>query len=396
MNWPLFHYRLTFISLFILSIGIFSGIVIVTLSHILLFLPGVYFCCKKISDIKFKDIPLSVYCMDMICFSIMLSVFVNWNEIQEPYKNLFKMKYFVLAILSIFAYRETFVNYLDRRKKSFLIHVFVLSTTLATISGLIGLFSGFNPLRLKEACHLSRACGLYGMYMTYGYGIALFMVLLTGAILYRDKFQHYISTKLLWFAWAVNLLGLYFSFTRGGWLSFLCALPFFFFKENKRRFLSAIGIGFLLLTTIFSLSSSARKMFLKREGSNNQRVAFFQTALRAFQEKPILGWGYKNFEPNVLKIKKKYNIRSQKRSGHAHNNFLEHLASTGILGLTALVLWSLYWLLESFKRKDLISSLSFPFIICFFIGGLTQYTFGDSENLFLILNVWALGQIRHL
>ncbi len=399
MNWPLFHYRLTFASLLVLSVGIFSGVAIASISHILIFLPGIYFSLKNVFNIKFKEIPMSVHFMGLICLSIIISVISNWNDMQEPYKNLFKIKYFLLAIFSIFAYKEAFNNYLDRRKKSLLIHVFVLSTTVATISGLIGLFTGFNPLKMKEACHVSRACGLYGMYMTYGYGMALFMILLTGIILYRDKFQQYINIKILSCAWAVNCLGLYFSFTRGGWLSFLFTVPFFFFKENKIRFIYTIGIGFLLLTIILSLSSSTRKMFLARGSSNSERIAFFQTALKAFQEKPLFGWGYRNLEPNILKIKKRYNINFlgfPNKTGHAHNNFLEHLATTGIIGFTAFFFWHLYWALESFRRKDIISSLSVPFVMCFFIGGLTQYTFGDSENLFLILNIWVLGQIRYL
>ena len=72
-------------------------------------------------------------------------------------------------------------------KIKFLIWAFLASTTIATVSGLIGLYTGFNPLKFKNACHPTRACGLYGMYMTYGYGINFFMVIVTGFLFYKNK-----------------------------------------------------------------------------------------------------------------------------------------------------------------------------------------------------------------
>ena len=396
MNWDAFHHKMSFASLVVLSLGIFTGVSFTALSHILIFIPGVYFFLKYAKDIDFKKINLSIYFMDLICLSIVISIFVNWTTMDEPHRNLFKVKYFLLAILSIFAYRETFKHYMDDKKISLLLHLFILATTVATLSGLVGLFTGFNPLRMGEPCHPSRACGLYGMTMTYGYGISLFMVLITGAILYRRELEKYISPRILYAAWIINLLGLYFSFARGGWLSFLAAVPFFFFKEKKRTFLSVMGGGLLALSLAFILSPSVREMFLKRTESNNERIASYQTALQAFREKPVWGWGYRNFEPHVLEIKKRHGIAYPEFSGHAHNNFLEHLASTGIVGFMALFLFHFYWSLESFRGTSLISRLSFPFCICFIVGGLPQYTFGDGENLFLILNLWAIGQVGNM
>ena len=394
INWTLLHYRLTFASLIFLSIGIFLGVAILSLAHIFLFLPSLYFIVKHIARIEWKSIQWSVYFMAMICLSIIFSVFFNWNEMERPQVNLSKIKHFLLPLLSIFAYKETFQHYLSQRKISFLIHLFIISTTLATLSGLIGLYSGFNPLKMQGPCHPIRACGMYGTTITYGYGISLFMVLITGAILYRKRFQQYIDIKVLSFAWIINLIGLFFSFARGGWLSFLLAVPFFFFKENKKKFLSAMGLGFIILLTLFVFSSSTRKMFLERTGSNRGRIVFFKAAYKAFQEKPFWGWGYRNFEANVMDINERYSIGFLRKAGHAHNNFLEHLASTGGFGLIALVLWSLAWFLESFKGKGIITTLSFPFVVCFLVSGLTQYTFGDSENLFLILNIWVFGQLQ--
>ena len=389
-------YRLTFASLIVLCLGLFTSITLSSLSHILLFIPAVYFFLTRAKEVDFKRVNLSVYFMDLICLGLVLSVFANWEEMDKPEEHLFKVKYFLLALLSIFAYRETLTHYLDTKKISLLLNLLLAVTSLATLSGLVGLFAGINPLKMESPCHPTRACGLFGMYMTYGYGLGLFMVLLTGALLYRKELERYVSVKVLWAAWIINSLGLYFSYTRGAWLSVLVGVPFFFFKRRRRAFLSGLGLGLVALGLAFGFSPSVRKMFLERGESDAQRVAFFQAALRAFSERPVFGLGHRNFEPQVPEIKRRYAIAYPEMGGHAHNNFLEFLASMGIVGFMALFLWHLYWALESLGGRNLLGRLSFPFVVALTVGGLTQYTLGDGENLFLILNLWALGQVNHL
>lgn len=99
-------YKLTLAHFFVLAVGIFSSISLSALSHVLIFIPGCYFAFEFIKKLDFKKIKMSMYFMDLICFSILLSVVFNWSEIESPLKNLFKVKYFILALLSVFSYRE--------------------------------------------------------------------------------------------------------------------------------------------------------------------------------------------------------------------------------------------------------------------------------------------------
>ena len=106
-----------------------------------------------------------------------------------------------------------------------------------------------------------------------------------------------------------------------------------------------------------------------------------------------MGWGFRNFEPNTVKIKEKYNIANTTYGGHAHNNLLEHLASTGIIGFVLVGFFHLFWLLEMWRRDDWIGDMILPFVVSFTVAGLFQYTFGDGENLFLITAIYALSLI---
>ncbi|MCY4524947.1 MAG: O-antigen ligase family protein, partial [Halobacteriovoraceae bacterium] len=302
--------------------------------------------------------------------------------------------YFILALFGVFAYRAVFHNYLNDKKKKYLLHLFFIITTLATLSGIVAVYTGFNFLKWREACHPDRACGLYGMYMTYGYGIGLFMVLLTGVLIYRRNFSRIISTKYILIIWMINFLGLFFSFCRGAWIGFIISIPFFFFKKNRKLFyMCFIIMGIIVPLSFFS--TKIQETFLKpnRIQSVQERFFLWQAALKAFQESPFLGKGYLNFEGQSTRIKKDYNIPSQKFSGHAHNNYMEFLASTGLIGFLMLFLFHIFWFLEMFKRDDLLANITAPFVIAFFISGLFQYTFGDGENLFLIMAVWSLSQM---
>jgi len=378
-------YKVTYASLLVLAAGIFTSLSFSALAHILMLPSGTYFLVKFFKENRPFKIKVSVISLAIMALFCMFSVLTNWQEMENPIQNLLKTKYFVFAILSYFSFNYFKKNYAKDKHWKVILNLFLISTSIATISGLIGLWSGFNPLKFKDACHPTRACGLYGMYMTYGYGISLFMVLVTGLTLYKERFKSYIIPWLLYAALFINGLGLIFSFARGAWLGFVIAVPFLLFKDHKRKFLIGSLVGALILGLSVAFVPKVQKVFLKRQGSNEQRIDFYQAAYYAFKENPILGLGYRNFEANSKAIKKKYDIGSQHFAGHAHNNALEHLASTGGLGLLAFIIFCLLWLKESYKEPIIIS-----FVISFLVSGMVQYTFGDGENLFLILGIFSL------
>ena len=382
-------YKATYVALFVLALGTFTSVSFTALSHVLLIVAGPYFLITS-SRNYINQMPKSFWLLVGLAAVCILSVIVNADIISSPLKNIIKTKYFIIGALSTFAFKELIDHYLEKKHIRFLIHLFLIATTVATVSGLIGLWFGFNPLKMKNACHATRACGLYGMYMTYGYGISLFMVILTTVVFYRKKFQEWIDLRIVYIAWIINMLGLIFSFARGGWLGFLMAIPFIVLKESRKLFILICLSSVIVFSAAFFLSDKVHDVFTKRTGSNQQRIAFYKTAIKAVQEKPMFGWGYRNFEPNVKKLKAKYDIEYKDLGGHAHNNLFEHLASTGLIGFTLVLALMLFWLWESFVRDDLVATIVFPFFMSFFISGMTQYTFGDGENLFLLMGVVAI------
>jgi len=384
-------YRMTWWSLIVLAIGTYTSVSFSALSHILIIIPGGYFTYKAIKEKRFH-LDLSSLALLLLFVVIIVSVILNLDIVAKPIKNIFKGKYFIIALLSIFAFRETFKNYIDDRKIKIVLKLFLFASALATLSGIIALYTGFNPIKFKTACHESRACGLFGMYMTYGYGVGFLATILSAMVVYRDKFKHWISQEWLIISCTIAVAGLFLSYARGAWIGYAISLPFIFLRQSKKKFFASITIGILAVAILFGASQKVRETFFSknRSESTTVRLSFYKTAWYAFKERPLFGLGYKNFEPNVANIKAKYKIDRPHNIGHAHNNFLEHLASTGIIGFIIVMLFHLAWLKESYFDPGLFGIIVFPFLIGFIVSGTVQYTFGDGENLFFVLGLFSL------
>lgn len=388
----------TILSLLCLALFIFTSISLSALSHIFIVIPVLLIFLRP--GAKF-DIALSYSAKFLLAFIIFscISVLVNWELYDHPVKYLFKVKYFLIGFLAIFAYQKYFENYNDSHDKTVkvLLHLFIISTTLATLSGLIALYSGFNILKWKEACHPVRACGMYGMTITYGYGIQFFCILLLGMIVHYKKIERFVSWQIISSSLAINLLGLYLSYARGALVGFLVALPFFFYRKKKvfmpMMITLTIFFGFGLYYVFYGSSVNRYLKDYKSPG-NIIRISQYTAAFQAFLDNPVFGLGFRNFESQSVKIKQKYNIIRTEWGGHAHNNLLEVLSGTGLSGFLLFIGFIFFWLYELLKKNNVLSSIFVPFWVAFFVSGLFQSTIIDGENMFLIMLIYGISQIH--
>ena len=148
-----------------------------------------------------------------------------------------------------------------------------------------------------------------------------------------------------------NVVCLYLSSTRGAWLSFVFfnTVSFLFKINLKKWVLLSFSVGLLFVGGLKVSNLDKEFVGEKRAHSNTQRIAFFKAAYLSFIEKPMFGLGYKQFEFNVLDIKKRHNIAWTDKAGYAHNNLLEHLASLDFLERWRFVLFSIFWFIEVTK-----------------------------------------------
>ncbi len=359
----------------------FTSTAMISCANFFLFLAGVvYFSPRHLIKTK------SYWVLLAFTVTCALSVLANTDIIEKPVPQILKLSYFVVALLAIPAL-SLWLERASVRQKKILIALFLLSVTLASIAGAIGLWTGFNPIKWKAACHNVRSCGMYSQYMTYGYGLSMALVLMIGARIYYKNLQSYLPPAMvLNGVILINVVGLFLSYTRGAWLGLLIGAPLILFPKSPKRFLIFTAVGACALALTLALSSSFRQKLLDRDRSNSERLSFFTTAVYAAKEKPLLGWGYKNFEPQVIRLKTKYKLDHPERGGHGHSNYFEHLGSTGFLGLGFLLLFFGLWLFEAFKSNPIV----FGFIGNVMVSGHFQYTLGDGENTMVIFMVYAL------
>lgn len=390
-----YGYILTFSSLVILALFVFMSIAVTALSHILIILPCLYFAYDAYKTGDFLDSTSSKFLAGLIIVSI-LSVVFNTDIIDKPWKNIFKLKYFLIGLLSVYAYRKVATNFLTKKKINFLLVAFLISVTLASVSGYIGFLTGFNPLKFSPACHPERVCGMFGNLMTYAHGMAFFLSLLVTSLAFQKKIKEFISPKILWIVLPLNLLAFYFALTRGAMLGFLVSLPFILFYSSKKLFIPLLLCGsvFLGLIMYVVLTGTVLDGYRFNSSNHNDRLAQYHVGASMIKERPVLGVGFRNFEAQTLRIKKKYNLTKSKFSGHAHNNFLEFLGGTGILGFLMYLGFILFWFIEMARRKDIIARLTLTFLACFIVSGMFQSSIIDGENTFFIMALYAISQIK--
>ncbi|MBC7429407.1 MAG: O-antigen ligase family protein, partial [Bacteriovorax sp.] len=288
-------------------------------------------------------------------------------------------------------YAWYFTNHFDAKKISRLLYVFCVATTFATLVGVISRYWEFNPVTWRVISPIRNA-GLFGMVMNYAHNLSFFLIIITGMIIYRSRIKEYINLNFLYVVFVINLIGLYLTYTRGAWLAYLVAVPFFLFKSNKKKFGTFIVVATLLGGILFNLAGEN----VVRPGSEKERISQWQAAFAAFKERPVLGYGYLNFEQHSSDLKQRYDLPEKQFAGHAHSNLFEMLGSTGLLGFISFMVWLLFWFKETFDDSGTIAYISLPFILVFFVGGLTQSTISLGINLFFIIGGYSVQKAASL
>lgn len=322
---------------------------------------------------------------------IILSVIFNQDIAYNGYKPISKSKYFFFGVLSIAPFNYYFKKKIDNEIKiKYLLYTFCIATTIASLSGLIGVFIGFN-LSTFHWGDLGRNAGFFGMVMNYAHNLAYFLIIIFGLLMSKKIVEKYINYNFLIIVFLINLLGLYKSYTRGAWIAVLIGVTIFFLQKNLKWFLGSVIVVCLLgIIAYFAAGHS-----MVRVDNDSTRIGQWKAAIVSFKERPLLGAGYLNFEHISQDIKRRYGFPEPEFSGHAHNNFFEMLGSTGGLGFLCYVTWLLLWIVEMIKRKDIIGKIGVPFIVTFVVGGLTQSTISLGINLFFIMGAYSISQINY-
>ncbi|MGM0613192.1 MAG: O-antigen ligase family protein [Bacteroidota bacterium] len=200
----------------------------------------------------------------------------------------------------------------------------------------------------------------YNDHTSYGALIAFFVPF--GFLLIISKQEYSRSTRLLaGVMFAILLTGLILSFSRAAWLSVFAAVFVLAILLLKIKFKYIIYTILGLVLVFFSLKSEILQRLEKNkqdssatfaehiqsmsnittDASNLERINRWSSALRLFEQRPLVGWGPGTYQfvygPYQYSYEKTIISTNAGDKGNAHSEYLGPLSEMGIIGLLSVL-----------------------------------------------------------
>ncbi len=399
------------------TLGVFFGSKFIVTGQVLGLVAVVLFVIDSFEGHKKKLFAWSQYrssshfLIGLVLFSL-ISVLANGELIDNSLQHIKKLRYHLLFILllgipTVRQWREGRANW-----PRVIILAWITSVLISSSVGMYASITGYNPILMKAPLAPSRLSGFFTQSMTFGNNMQFSFLLLAAmtisVVLKGARFS--VPLWLLIVTSFITGLGVYLSGSRGAVLGCIAGLVTLAFLSSRK--LVVIVFFVVIAGGVYSYANGSRLLtndFFEKGGSIQVRVAQWKTAGLVFLENPGFGIGYRNMERHCAAFKKKYNLPkdsyrkvgvpddvSNKKwywfNAHAHNNYLEAFASTGIFGGLAFVGFCVFWFYE-LHRSSQTKLIFMPVVCAFFVSGFFENTFTDSEVLNFILLIYFASQI---
>jgi O-antigen ligase len=327
-----------------------------------------------------------------------LSIAANLPVVADPVDHLLKLRVFLLFLLVSAMPALVGRNLGVQWRRDSLVLAWLVPMVLAVFVGLCGWIAGESIVGEETRGGPGRISGFYSQVMTFANCLQFTVVTLAAMVFLPGLWRR--TTRLpFWVAVGsivVAAVGLYLTYTRGAVLGALVGLVVFG-AMRSRRILAGILVLAIVAGAVAAFEGS-RYVKIRYD----PRINHWRAAALAAVERPLLGWGFRNFELQSAKLKERYGLpkdvswKGGKRlppshlQRHAHNNLLEAFASTGVAGGVAFLAFCFCWWREAAASRH--RAMLLPLIAAFFVSGLFENTFFDAEVLNCILLVWLGSQ----
>jgi O-antigen ligase len=144
---------------------------------------------------------------------------------------------------------------------------------------------------------------------------------------------------------ALVTVALFLSFSRAVWLGtiFVGASLAFFRPRWMARALAAAVIAAVLVSPVVGDVAAFAVQRLTSEESALSRLPVTFAAVRMFEERPLTGWGYGNFDEFDRQFQERVAGFSPTKDHASHNTYLSVLAEQGLIGLVLYLVPPLWW-----------------------------------------------------
>ena len=202
------------------------------------------------------------------------------------------------------------------------------------------------------------------------------------------------KSRIFWFTVALaGALSVYFSYSRTGQITLAVVLVFLGFLKRPLLGVSAAGLALLLGVVLWWESPSLRDRFIYNRPGNAERMVMWESGWEMFKDRPITGFGFSHSAEFTPIYSEKILGHKAEFTSHPHNNILDFLAATGILGLVGFLWWSLsllWWSWRSFRSSQTkwLPAAALAGLLGFQLNGLTQVNFWDGKSQHTLM-LWA-------
>ncbi len=218
---------------------------------------------------------------------------------------------------------------------------------------IIGMVSWFRPDMMPKIWIVrkefigQRVTGTFGEPGAYTSCLMFFMIFIFQSAMVRQKGIY----RLLYLGlFSLGLVLIFFSFSRGSWLSGVVALTIFALIY-PRTIVPLVASGFivmtLLLTTLLYQDLAWAQSRLDSVQSAGSRLVLANAGWKMVYEKPIFGWGYSSYDLYDWKYMERVGEfvprQFEIKQGTSHNTYLTILAEMGTVGLFLYIFPIVWW-----------------------------------------------------
>jgi putative inorganic carbon (hco3(-)) transporter len=334
---------------------------------------------KSWKNIKGTPLGLPILCF---CLASILAVItsVDFETSLKPLKKLFQFAVFFWVANSVE----------NEKQKDLLIKLLIFSGILASLVGFSQAWT--NAVGLQ-----TRVSGTMSIYMTFAGLLMLVGLLALGRALFKN-------TKEVWVMGAVAVISfcLLLTLTRQAWLGFSVGILILTAFWNRKYLLALplIMVGLLL----FAPESVKTRLFSLIDLSDwtlQARLYLWKGGWEIFLDHPITGCGFKCVD--ILHTQYPDPSGYIARLKGMHNNFIQILVDTGILGFGAwLSIWTAYFL-NIYKKWDELTLNdntkglvmgALAAVLGFLAGGMFETNFYDSEVVMLLYFIMGISMAK--
>jgi O-antigen ligase len=304
----------------------------------------------------------------------------------------------------------TLLQMMGEQRKKQVLGIWCFFAGLMGIFGVIQFFTGFpRPQVIPTSPQFFHVTLLFGHHLSTA-SIMIFPGFAALALAQAEApriaaptgWFRFLRFRGFWlFSGTSALFAVLLSFSRMAWLALpmgllVFTLRHFKFGRPRLRTLGLMALVLLSVSTVIWKTPTLQERIRNPMGIST-RLALWKWNVELFLERPVFGVGWRRSEvfTHALVQEKLPDPRLRKDIfvGHAHNNWIEMLSGTGLVGL---VMWSLYslfpvWRAFRYRRLQTFwSSLSWGLAcawIVFLLNGLTQVNFWEGK----VMHQWALS-----